>query len=165
MAVMFKDYYLILGISKDATPEEIGKAIKDAEAKYNGTESMEYRDVQEAISVLSHDETRLLYNNELEAYNNTEDFENYEIKDKRLADIINKLQTVVFENEESSSKSGCASKLGKGCLWIVIAIVVMMLQMCITAIMKQQGRNAVRNRYSYVIPQTQKVISHVYELL
>lgn len=165
MTVMFKDYYLILGISKDATPEEIGKAIKDAEAMYNDTESIDYRDVQEAISVLSHDETRLMYNNELEAYNNTDDFENYEIKDKRLADIINKLQTIVVENEESSFNSGCTSKLGKGCLWIVIAIVVMMLQMCITAIMKQQGRNAVRNRYSYVIPQTQKVISHVYKLL
>lgn len=162
---MFKDYYLILGISKDATPDELEKAIKDAEERNNGAASGGNRDVQEAISVLSYEETRLMYNQELEAYNNAEDFENYEIKDKRLADIITKLQTVTVENEEASSDSGCASKLGKGCLWIVIAIVVMMLQMCITAIMKQQGRNAVRNRYSYVMPQTQKVISHVYELL
>lgn len=34
---MFKDYYLILGIGRDATLEEIEKAFKDTDAKFNGT--------------------------------------------------------------------------------------------------------------------------------
>ena len=33
--IMFKDYYLILGVGKDATPEEIEKAYNDAETIMN----------------------------------------------------------------------------------------------------------------------------------
>ena len=36
---MFKDYYLILGIGRDATLEEIEKAFKDTDAKFNGNVS------------------------------------------------------------------------------------------------------------------------------
>ena len=161
---MFKDYYLILGVGKEATPEEIEKAFKDADAKFSGTaNSKEFQDVEEAFAVLSHQETKILYDKELEAYNESDDYEDYEIKDQRLASTIDSLQANTEESDNTSS--GCGSQIGKGCMWAAIIVIVMMLQMCITAIMKQKGRNAVRNRYSYVIPQKPTIISHVYQLL
>lgn len=45
--------------------------------------------------------------------------------------------------KNDSKTTGCKSLIGKGCKWVVIVVIVMMLQMCITAIMKQQ----VLNRY------------------
>ena len=160
---MFKDYYLILGIGKDATPEEIEKAFKDTDAKFNGNlSSVELQEAKEAFSILSHQETKILYDKELDVYNQSDDFTNYEIKDKRLANIISSLQTKPEERDNTSS--GCGSKIGKGCMWAIVIVFVMMLQMCINAIMKQQGRNAVRNRYSYIMPQ-KPVICHVYQLL
>ena len=91
---MFKDYYLILGIGKDATPEEIEKAFKDTDAKFNGNlSSIELQEAKEAFTVLSHQETKILYDKELDVYNQSDDFTNYEIKDKRLANIISSLQT------------------------------------------------------------------------
>ena len=152
---MFKDYYLILGVSKAATPEEIEKAFKDANERCNGaTSSQEFQDVREAFAVLSQPENRALYDRELEAFNSSEDFENYEIKDQQLARVISSLQPTSYESEESSS--GCALKIGKGCMWTFVAIILFMLQTCFGAIMKQRGRNAVRNSYSYVMPQNNK---------
>lgn len=160
---MFKDYYLILGIGKDASPEEIEKAFKEVDAKLNGApQSKEFQDAKEAFTVLSHQETKILYDKELEAYNESDDFANYEIKDQSLANTISSLQTNIEVNEQPSS--GCVAKIGKGCMWAFVIVIVLMLQMCITAIMKQKGRNAVRNRYSYVMPQ-KPAISHVYQLL
>ena len=129
---MFRDYYLILGIGKDATPEEIKKAFKNIDAKFNGnSSSMELQEAKEAFCVLSHQETKILYDKELEAYNHSDDFANYEIKNKRLANIITYLQT----NEEESDDT--SSKIGKGCLWSVIGLILYMLQMCISALGKQ----------------------------
>ena len=160
---MFKDYYLILGISKEATPEEIENAFKDADAKLNGSpQSKEFQDAKEAFAVLSHQETKIMYDKELKAYNESDDFENYEIKDQKLASTINSFQSNIEENGNSSS--GFGSKIGKGCMWAVIIVIVMMLQMCIGAIMKQKGRSDVRYRNTYVIPQ-KPAISHVYQLL
>ncbi len=160
---MFKDYYLILGIGKDASPEEIEKAFKEVESKLNDApQSQEYQDLKEAFAVLSNQEIKILYDKELAAYNESDDFENYEIKDQSLANSISSLQTNIEVNEKPSS--GCGAKMGKGCMWAVIIVIGLMLQMCITAIMKQKGRNAVRNRYSYVMPQ-KTAISHVYQLL
>lgn len=161
---MFKDYYLVLGIGKDASPSEIEKAFKDVEVKFSGeSSSKKFQDVKEAFTILSHQETRLLYDKELLAYNESDDFENYEIKDQRLARTINSLQSNM--EESCNTSSGCGSKIGKGCMWAVVIVIVMMLHMCITAIMKQQGRNAVKNRYSYVFPQKPTIISHVCQLL
>ena len=124
---MFKDYYLILGINKEATPEEIEKAFKDADAKFGGTaNSKEFQDVKEAFAVLSHQETKILYDKELEAYNESDDFANYEIKDQSLAKTINSLQTSIKVNQQPSS--GYGSKIKKGCMWAVIFVIVMMLQ-------------------------------------
>ena len=162
---MFKDYYLILGVSNDATPEEIENAFKDAEKKINahGIISKDFHDTQEAFHILSDPELKILYDKELEAYNASGDFDNYKIQDSKLADRISSLQSNVAEN--AGNASSCGSKIGKGCMWAVIIVIVMILQMCIGAIMKQKGRNAVRDQYSYVMPHKQQQISHVYKLL
>lgn len=160
---MFKDYYLILGIGRDATLEEIEKAFKDTDAKFNGNvSSIELQEAKEAFTVLSHQETKVLYDKELDAYNQSDDFANYEIKDERLANIISSLQTNTKKKDNTST--GCGSKIGKGCMWAIIIVILMMLQMCIGAIMKQKGRSDVRYRNTYVIPQ-KPAICHVYQLL
>lgn len=160
---MFKDYYLILGIGRDATLEEIEKAFKDTDAKFNGNvSSIELQEAKEAFTVLSHQETKVLYDKELDAYNQSDDFANYEIKDERLANIISSLQTNTEKKDNTSTD--CGSKIGKGCMWAIIIVILMMLQMCIGAIMKQKGRSDVRYRNTYVIPQ-KPAICHVYQLL
>lgn len=160
---MFKDYYLILGIGRDATLEEIEKAFKDTDAKFNGNvSSIELQEAKEAFTVLSHQETKVLYDKELDAYNQSDDFANYEIKDERLANIISSLQTNTEKKDNTST--GYGSKIGKGCMWAIIIVILMMLQMCIGAIMKQKGRSDVRYRNTYVIPQ-KPAICHVYQLL
>ena len=85
-----------------------------------------------------------------------------EIKDERLANIISSLQTNTEKKDNTST--GCGSKIGKGCMWAIIIVILMMLQMCIGAIMKQKGRSDVRYRNTYVIPQ-KPAICHVYQLL
>ena len=118
---MFKDYYLILGVGKDASPEEIQKAFNEVDAKLNGApQSKEFQDAKEAFTVLSHQETKILYDKELAAYNESDDFENYEIKDQRLASTINSLQSNMEKNDDSSS--GFSSKIGKGCMWAIASV-------------------------------------------
>lgn len=138
---MFKDYYLILGVSNDATPEEIEKAFNNANEK--SVSSGNTRDLQEAYAVLSHQETKLLYDKELNTYNESADFENYEIKDKRLASIINSLQANSDEMQESSSS--CSSKLWKGCFWIIIIILLFFLQTCFKIAVKQRNRSITKS--------------------
>lgn len=149
---MFKDYYLILGVSKDATAEEIEKAFKDAEARSGGTASQSYQDAREAFAILSQEGVRTLYDHELDVFNASGDYENYQIKNAELAKTIGSLQTNMAASNDSSS-SGFASKLGKGCLWAIVIVILFIFQTCVSAIMKQQGRNAARNGYSYVVPQ------------
>ncbi len=104
---MFKDYYLILGIGRDATLEEIEKAFKDTDAKFNGNvSSIELQEAKEAFTVLSHQETKVLYDKELDAYNQSDDFANYEIKDERLANIISSLQTNTEKKDNTYPSSG-----------------------------------------------------------
>ena len=161
---MFKDYYLILGVSSHATSEEIEKAYKDADKRINvpGFISKDFHDIQEAFHILSDPELKIIYDKELEAYNVSEDYDNYTIQNPKLADKISSLQRNTAGN--TGETYGCGTKIGKGCMWAVIFVIVMMLQMCISAIMKQKGRHDVRNRYSYVIPK-QQTTSHVYKLL
>lgn len=125
--------------------------------------SNDFHDVQEAFYILSDPELKIMYDKELEAYNASGDFNNYTIHDSKLANTISTLQCNL---EKSTGKtSGGSSKIGKGCMWAVVVVIILLLQMCVTAIMKQQSRNAVKSRYSYVVPHKQQLISHVYKLL
>lgn len=145
---MFKDYYLILGIGKDASPEKIEKAFNEAYTKLSDVpSSKEFQDAKEAFSVLSNQETKSLYDKELEAYNKSDDFANYMIKDPKLADTIGLLQ----RNKERT-KSRNKSNVTRGCLWTFILIFIWMLSTCFRMILKQRNQNN-RNSYSYVTPQ------------
>ena len=101
---MFKDYYLIMGIGKDATPEEIEKAFEDACTKLNDKSSSAiFQDMQEAFSVLSNQETKSLYDNELASFNWSEGFSDYMIKDQKLANIIDSMQGKRSESKKTDS--------------------------------------------------------------
>ena len=143
-----KDYYLILEIDTEATTEDIEKAFKRKFNKYRLKEKelRKYQEVREAYTILSHQETKSLYDKELMAYNESGDYENYLIKEKHLACIISKLQTNA--NEKHGKLPKFASKIGKGCLWLIILILLYFVSTCINAYMTQQGRDSVKRSYS-----------------
>lgn len=91
---MIKDYYLILGVGKDATHDEIGKVYNDKKKKLfkkyrHAYDSFEYKELREAYGILFFEENKVLYDKELEAADESGDYENYEIKNPYLADLIN----------------------------------------------------------------------------
>ncbi len=70
MSTTYKDYYKILGVSKNATQDEIKKAYRKLAAKYHpdanqGDKAAEekFKEINEAYQVLSDEEKRKLYDN------------------------------------------------------------------------------------------------------
>lgn len=103
---MFKDYYLILGISKEVTAEDIEKAYKNVLSKMDDkTSPAYYQEVKEAFTVLSNKETKIMYDKELSAFNWSDGFGNHVIKDTKLASIINTLQGINKEKVADKRKS------------------------------------------------------------
>lgn len=159
---MIKDYYLILGVSKDATPKEIEDSYKEFESRTHDEDgiasSIELSDIKEAFFVLSQPNLRELYDNELVAFNATEDYANYEIHNQDLLDAIASLQDEEVRGSSSQEESGCFRMGTRGCMWMFIIILLFFLKTCIGAVMKDQGRRSVRNYYSYVIQQNQLML-------
>ena len=156
--LMFKDYYLILKIGKDATPEEIEKAFENVVEKLSGkSKFLEFQDVYEAYSILSQPELRIMYDNELENYNKTDDFENYKIKNKSLENVI---KSIPFHKEEMLPAENTDKTFGcivQGCL-IVIFIFVWFMSCVYSLSVKQKAKQRRLNSYSYIIPQNNKII-------
>ena len=148
--LIFKDYYLILGIGRDATQEEIEMAFKDKYAKFkaNKIDIIYYQDTREAFAILSDNNNKKLYDLELALCDNSNDYENYVIKDQQLAKTIKLLRTNMVPIHDSSSDWGI--KIGKGCLLVFVFVIFFVIQTCCSAIMEQKGRNSVKNSYSYV---------------
>lgn len=138
---MFKDYYLILCIGTNAKPDEIEKAYNDS-VKDTDPDSIDRKEIQEAYTILANPETKLLYDKELVYYNSSSDFENYKIKDKKLAKTIMSLQ--------NPNTYGISKKLESGCLLIVAFIFVLIFSMVFSTYMKSCGRDSVRYNHSYI---------------
>lgn len=100
---MFKDYYKILGIAKNATQEEIKKAYRSQSLRWHpdrnpGVDTTEQmQDINEAYNILKNAATRTRYDAEYARFNSTR-FEqqksapkaeaNYDIKDETLKEDI-----------------------------------------------------------------------------
>ncbi len=68
-----KDYYLILRVSRDATPDDIRKAHREQVLRYhpdrcNEPDPEKFREVQEAYETLSNEGRRRAYNDALDSY-------------------------------------------------------------------------------------------------
>ena len=157
---MFKDYYLILKIGKNATSKEIEKAFEDMSEKLSGkSKPLEFQDVYEAYSILSQPELRIMYDNELENYNKTDDFENYKIKNKSLENAINSIPLYRKDGEMLSTDytSDTVSCIVQGFL-VVIFIIAWFMSCAYSLSVKQKARQRRLNSYSYVTPQNNKAI-------
>lgn len=83
MAVEYKDYYKLLGVAKNASKEEIGKAFKKLARKYhpdfndgNKEAESKFKDINEAYEVLKDDERRKLYDTLGPDWQNARNFQN-----------------------------------------------------------------------------------------
>ncbi len=143
---MFKDYYLILCIGTNAKPDEIERAYNDS-LNNTAPNSIDRTEIQEAYAVLSNPNTKSLYDKELANYNLSNDFENYKIKDKKLAKTIESLQ--------KNNSYGIIKKIGLGCLWIIVFIFVLIFNLAFGTLMKSCGRDSVRYSQSSFITLNQ----------
>ncbi len=68
------DYYKILGVNKNANPEEIKKAYRSLAMKHHpdrGGDANKFKEIEEAYRTLSDDQKRAEYDNPQQAYNST----------------------------------------------------------------------------------------------
>lgn len=166
---IFKDYYLILGISSDATSADIEKVVQERKKElYNqkGKDwlySQDNTELREASEILLNPSNKAIYDQELELYNSSKDLDNYEIQNERLSRVIDYVQEKVKKGPISTGPiqqpTSIVEKVGKGCAFILLIIIAFMFKTCIGAVMKEKGKQDARNSYSYVIQS--KTISNV----
>lgn len=100
---LFKDYYLILDLQKDATQDEISMAYNRALAILNSSPSPKSSmfDLQEAYKVLSSEKRlRPAYDREYMEYDQQENLTPYHIKDKKLKRDIDIVRRSIGINKE-----------------------------------------------------------------
>ena len=128
--LVFKDYYYLLGVQKNASEDDIKSALEKLEGKRSPILLYEIK------MILLNKELRVLYDNEYKLYSEAVSKENYEIQNcdlrKFLEDTksqeeisVNFVTNEIFEEEENSSK------FKKSIIWAIIGILLLCLSKCV----------------------------------
>ncbi len=128
--LVFKDYYYLLGVQKNASEDDIKSALEKLEGKRSPILLYEIK------MILLNKELRVLYDNEYILYSVASSKENYEIQNcdlrKFLEDTksheeisVNFVTDEVFEEKENSSK------FKKSIIWAIIGILLLCLSKCV----------------------------------
>lgn len=108
---IFKDYYLILGISSDATSADIEKAVQERKKELYNQKGKDWlysqnnMELKEASEILLNPSNKAIYDQELELYNASDKLDDYEIKNEILAHVINYIQEKVKKGPPQPSDS------------------------------------------------------------
>lgn len=148
---MFKDYYLLLCIGQDAKQNEIVQAYNSACDNLEKT-LIDKEELDEAYAVLSNQEIRAMYDEELANYNESGDFEEYKIKNKKFVKAMRSL------NNNGGNQNfflSLLSKMTKALLWLIALLIALIFAFAFPPLMKQMGRQSIRSANTYVIPEIQ----------
>lgn len=114
-----KDYYKILEVNKDSSPEIIAKVYKILAKKYHpdlqddinkSKAEDKFKEISEAYEILSNEEKRRIYDEQLEAFNqaNTIDKNDYETLRNyciQLEDELNQLKNIYSPDNQYNENS------------------------------------------------------------
>lgn len=128
--LVFKDYYYLLGVQKNASEDDIKSALEKLEGKRSPLLLYEIK------MILLNKELRVLYDNEYILYSVAPSKENYVIQNcdlrKFLEDTksqeeisVNFVTDEIFEEKENSSK------YKKSIIWAIIGILLLCLSKCV----------------------------------
>ena len=139
----FKNYYYIIGISADATDEEISTALRE----HQGKRSLSLLD--EIRMVLQNKELKAMYDKEYKLYENSESKQDYVISNPVLERELKKIEAYVSNKAtESIATTEEPKKSSNTWLWILVFIVVSLLGKCMSSY--NRGRRLEENRQKYL---------------
>lgn len=127
---LFKNYYYLIGISNDASEEEIKTAIDKLEGKRSKALLHEIR------MVLLNKELKKLYDIEYEMYSKSDAKQDYIIKNEELNNFLESIKqqeevSVHFETEKLVKETKKSERYKKLLLWIIIAITLFLIKKCV----------------------------------
>lgn len=131
---MFKNYYYLLGISPKSTEDEINAALETLQGKRS--QSL----LEEIRMILLNKSLRELYDSEFELYSNSNDKNEYIIKNADLERELKKIRVYQENKAELSNKEFYAEEekrnsFKKSIKWFIIGIIVLSLIKCTASIL------------------------------
>lgn len=126
----FKNYYYLIGISNDASEEEIKTAIDKLEGKRSKALLYEIR------MVLLNKELRKVYDIEYEMYSKSDAKQDYIIKNDELKNFLESIRqqeevSVHFTTEKIVKEAEKNERYKKLLLGIIIAITLFLIKKCV----------------------------------
>lgn len=152
---MFKDYYKILGITSDASPEEIKKAYRTQSMRWHpdpnpgaDTTAM-MQDINEAYNILKDPSTRERYDREYSQYNSTfysqtetpKNKNDYDIQDETLKedirvarksaeDYVREFYASLKKDTQKAAHGAWEETKGYVIVGVVMSLLVLIIGMC-----------------------------------
>lgn len=131
---MFKNYYYLLGISPKSTEDEINAALETLQGKRS--QSL----LEEIRMILLNKSLRELYDSEFELYSNSNDKNEYIIKNADLERELKKIRVYQENKAELSNKEFYAEEekrnsFKKSIKWFIIGTIVLSLIKCTASIL------------------------------